>query len=81
MNSISAGQEAAAIFPLFDAKKNMFIGLTKWKKDLPDADITKAKEQAQVLRGNGFCRTSLKEFKKSMSRAICQVHSYSRLGS
>ena len=81
MNSIQAGQEASAIFPLYDAKKNMFICLTQWKASLPEHEVTKAKEQAQVLRGNGFCRTSLKEFKKSMSRAVNQVHSYSRLGS
>ena len=34
-----------------------------------------------MLRGNGFLRTSLKEPKKSFDRAICQVHSYSRVGS
>ena len=33
------------------------------------------------MRGNGFLRVSLKEFKKSMDRAVCQVHSYSRIGS
>lgn len=70
MHSVSAGAEAAAIFPLYEAKKNMFICLTKWKASLGEDAICKAKEQAQVLRGNGFCKTSLKEFKKSMSRAI-----------
>ena len=33
------------------------------------------------MRGNGFLRPSLKELKKSMDRAICQVHNYSRVGS
>ena len=33
------------------------------------------------MRGNGFLRFSLKELKKSMDRAISQVHPYSRCGS
>ena len=33
------------------------------------------------MRGNGFLRLTLKELPKAMDRAICQVHSYSRLGS
>jgi len=33
------------------------------------------------MRGNGFLRTSLKEFAKSMDKAVAQVHPYSRLAS
>jgi len=33
------------------------------------------------MRGKGFLRISLKELKKSMDRAICQVHNFSRVGS
>lgn len=33
------------------------------------------------MRGKGFLRVSLKELKKSMDRAICQVHNFSRVGS
>ena len=34
-----------------------------------------------MIRGNGFLRLTLKEPKKAMDRAICQVHTYSRIGS
>ena len=81
LSAVQTGAEAAAIFPLYEAKKNMFVCVTKWKATLSDDEITKVKEQAQVLRGNGFGRTSLKEFNKSAARAINQVWSYSRLGS
>lgn len=33
------------------------------------------------MRGSGFCRLSQLDFKKSMDRAMCQVHGYSRIGS
>jgi len=33
------------------------------------------------MRGNGFLRFTLKEPKKALDRAICQVHNYSRIGS
>ena len=62
--------EGASIYPLYEAKKNMFICITKWKATLGDDVETLVKNQAQVMRGNGFCRTSLKEFNKSMDRAI-----------
>lgn len=81
MSAVQTGAEAAAIFPLYEAKKIMFIGVTKWKASLSEDDVNKAKEQAQVLRGNGFCRTSLKEFNKAAERAVAHLHSYSRLGS
>jgi len=35
---IQGGEEAAAIFPLFEAKKNMHICLTKWKASVSEAD-------------------------------------------
>ena len=81
ISAVQTGPEAAAIFPLYEAKKNMFICCTKWKASLSDDEVTKVKEQAQILRGNGFGRTSLKEFNKSAARAINQVWGYSRLGS
>lgn len=66
------------MFPQYEAKKNMFICITKHKASL---DEMKIQQQAQSLRGHGFLRLSLKEFKKSMDRAIAQSWSYSRLGS
>ena len=33
------------------------------------------------MRGHGFLRTYLKDFKTSMDKAVAQVHPYSRLGS
>jgi len=75
------GGEGAAIYPLYEAKKNMLICITKWKATLGTDVETLVKNQAQVMRGHGFCRVTLKELKKSMDRAICQVHNYSRIGS
>jgi len=75
------GGEGTSIFPLYEAKKNMFIGIIEWKASLDDNTKNQVKEQAQMMRGNGFLRLSLAELKKSMDRAICQVHTYSRVGS
>ena len=36
VNAIQSG-EGAAIFPLYEAKKNMFICITQWKASLDDA--------------------------------------------
>ena len=49
----------------------MFIGIIEWKASLDDNTKNQVKEQAQVMRGNGFLRLSLAELKKSMDRAIC----------
>ena len=70
VNAIQSG-EGAAIFPLYEAKKNMLICITQWKASLDDATKNNVAQQAQVLRGKGFLRVTLKELKKSMDRAIC----------
>ena len=75
------GNEAAAMYPQFEAKKNMFLCITSFKGSFDDAAKMRAQQQAQLLRGNGFLRTSMNSFDKSMDRAMCQVHGYSRLGS
>ena len=75
------GGEGQTIFPLYEQKKHMFICITKWKASMANDQIELVKQQAQLMRGHGFLRLSLKEFSKSMDKAICQVHSYSRLGS
>ena len=80
VNVIQSG-EGAAIFPLYEAKKNMLICITQWKASLDEATKNNVAQQAQVLRGKGFLRVTLKEVKKSMDRAICQVHNFSRVGS
>ena len=77
----ATGGEGGAIYPNFEAKKNMFICVTKWKGKISESDVAKAQQQAQQMRGSGFLRLSLKEVKKSMDRAIAQVHPYSRCGS
>ena len=66
---------------MYEAKKNMFICITQWKATLDDGTKNAVAQQAQVMRGKGFLRLSLKEVKKSMDRAICQVHNFSRVGS
>ena len=73
--------EGASVYPQYEAKKNMFICVTDWKSSVDDDCKQRVQNQAQILRGHGFLRTSLKEFKKSMDKAVCQTHSYSRLGS
>ena len=73
--------EGAAIYPQYEAKKNMFLCITAFKGNFDDAAKQRAQQQAQLLRGNGFLRTSMHKFEKSMDRAMCQVHGYSRLGS
>lgn len=73
--------EAGAIYPNYEAKKSMFVCITSWKKKAGDNEKKKAQEQAQVLRGNGFGRVTLKELPKAMDKAVCQVHPYSRVGS
>ena len=40
----ATGGEGGAIYPNFEAKKNMFICVTKWKGKISEADVEKAKQ-------------------------------------
>ena len=39
----ATGGEGSAIFPMFEAKKNMMVCVTKWKGKISEADVEKAK--------------------------------------
>lgn len=80
VSAIQSG-EGASIFPNYEAKKNMFICITKWKTKPGNDVVEKVKQQAQSMRGKGFLRVSLKEVAKSMDKAVAQTHHYSRVGS
>ena len=77
--NVITSDEGASVFPQYEAKKDMWICMTK-QQEMLDQLRTVCGQQGQMLRGKGFNRLQQAELKKCFERALAQVHVYSRLG-
>ena len=81
LQQITSG-EAEASIPNFEAKKNMFVGLSVFdEKKVSESTKIDLMEQGQMMRGAGFLRVTLAPAREAIRRNICQLHGYSRLAS
>ena len=72
-------KEGSSVFPQYEAKKNMWICLTK-NLEMSEEMMKQIGQQGQLLRGRGFLRLHQAPLKQSIERALAQFHVYSRLG-
>ena len=68
-------ENAEALIPQFEAKKNMFICVTSYKT-MTDEQKEKIGEQGQLMRSHGFLRLTSIPLKKAIERMIVETHEY-----
>lgn len=67
--NIVQSKEGDSVFPQYEAKKNMWICVTK-QKEMDEDTKTKIGQQGQMMRGRGFNRLHQADLKHSMERAL-----------